>query len=66
MNINTAIAGVGASGFGRFLPDSQLGLAAKALKQVLDDSGITREDIDGVSIHIDWPLGLSGRSNNDN
>ena len=58
MKINAAIAGVGASEFGRNLPDSQVGLAAKALKQALDDSGLKREDIDGVSIHLGWPLGL--------
>ena len=32
MKVDAAIAGIGASEFGRFLPDSQLRLAAKALK----------------------------------
>ena len=58
MKINAAICGVGASEFGRFLPDSQLGLCAKAFKAALDDSGLKREDIDGLSIHMGWPLGL--------
>ncbi|KQZ13364.1 hypothetical protein ASD44_04210 [Mesorhizobium sp. Root554] len=58
MKINAAIVGVGASEFGRFLPDTQLRLAAKALKQALDDSGLEREDIDGLSMHMGWPLGL--------
>lgn len=58
MKINAAIAGIGASEFGRGLPDSQLGLAAKALKAALDDCGLRREDVDGLSIHLGWPLGL--------
>ena len=58
MKINAAIIGVGASEFGRFLPDSQLRLAAKALKAALDDCGLERKDIDGLSIHLGWPLGL--------
>ena len=58
MKINAAICGVGASEFGRFLPDSQLGLCAKAFKAALDDSGLKREDIDGLSIHMGSPLGL--------
>lgn len=58
MRINAAIVGAGASEFGRFLPDSQLGLAAKALKAALEDSGLERGDIDGLSMHMGWPLGL--------
>lgn len=58
MKINAAIAGVGASVFGRFLPDSQLGLAAKAFKAALKDAGLKREEVDGLSIHIGWPLGV--------
>jgi acetyl-CoA acetyltransferase len=58
MNVNAAIVGIGASEFGRFLPDSQLRLAAKAFKAALDDSGLEREDVDGLSIHLGWPLGL--------
>lgn len=58
MKLNAAIAGVGASEFGRFLPDSQLRLAAKALRAALEDSGLRREDVDGLSIHMGWPLGL--------
>jgi acetyl-CoA acetyltransferase len=58
LKINAAIVGIGASEFGRFLPDTQLKLAAKALKQALDDSGLMREDIDGLSMHMGWPLGL--------
>src|SRR4051794_25371853 len=53
-----AIVGIGQSAFGRFLPDSQLKLAATALKNALDDSGLERKDIDGIAIHLGWPLGV--------
>ena len=54
----TAIAGVGVSEFGRFLPDSQLKLGAKAFKAALADSGIARNEVDGIAINIGWPLGV--------
>ena len=54
----TAIAGIGQSEYGRYLPDSQLKLGAKALKAALDDAGLAREDIDGMAIHLGWPLGV--------
>jgi acetyl-CoA acetyltransferase len=53
-----AVVGVGASEFGRFLPDSQMRLAAKALKAALDDAGLRRQDVDGLAIHLGWPLGV--------
>ena len=52
-----AIVGIGQSEFGRFLPDSQLGLGAKALRAALADAGLDRSDIDGLSLHMGWPLG---------
>lgn len=58
MKIDAAIVGVGASEFGRFLPQSQLGLLARAFKAALDDAGLTREDVDGLSTHMGSPLGL--------
>lgn len=54
----TAIAGIGQSEYGRFLPASQLGLGATALKAALDDAGLTRADVDGLAIHLGWPLGV--------
>ena len=54
----TAIAGIGQSEYGRFLPDSQLKLGAKALKAALEDAGLERSDVDGVAIHLGWPLGV--------
>ena len=53
-----AIVGIGTSRFGRNLPESQLALAASALKAALADAGLQRGDIDGLSIHIGWPLGV--------
>lgn len=54
----TAIAGFGLSEFGRSLPESQLQLGLAAFKAALDDAGLTRGDVDGLSIHMGWPLGL--------
>lgn len=53
-----AIVGIGQSRYGRFLPDSQLKLGAVALQAALDDAGLQRSDIDGISVHMGWPLGL--------
>jgi acetyl-CoA acetyltransferase len=58
MRDRTAIAGIGQSAYGRFLPQSQLALGATALKAALDDAGLRREDIDGIAIHLGWPLGV--------
>src|SRR2546428_13686992 len=58
MRDRTAIAGVGKSKYGRFRPASQLKLGATALKSALDDAGLEREDIDGIAIHLGWPLGV--------
>jgi acetyl-CoA acetyltransferase len=57
MTLDAAIVGIGASKFGRGLPESQLALAATALKAALADAGLERGDIDGLSIHLGWPLG---------
>lgn len=52
-----AIVGIGQSEFGRFLPTSQLGLGAKALRAALADAGLSRADVDGLALHVGWPLG---------
>lgn len=52
-----AIVGIGQSIFGRRLADSQLALGAQALRAALADSGLERGDIDGLSLHMGWPLG---------
>jgi acetyl-CoA acetyltransferase len=53
-----AIVGIGTSAFGRFLPESQMRLAATAFKAALADSGLDRRDVDGIAIHLGWPLGV--------
>jgi acetyl-CoA acetyltransferase len=54
----TAIAGIGVSKFGRGLEESQLELGLVAFKEALDDAGLDRDDVDGLSIHMGWPLGV--------
>jgi acetyl-CoA acetyltransferase len=57
MTLDAAIVGIGCSRFGRGLPESQLALAAIAFKAALADAGLERSDVDGLSIHLGWPLG---------
>ena len=52
-----AIVGIGESAYGRHLPESQLALGAQALRAALADAGLERADIDGLSLHMGWPLG---------
>lgn len=52
-----AIVGIGQSDFGRYLPTSQLGLGATALRSALADAQLERSDIDGLALHMGWPLG---------
>lgn len=52
-----AIVGIGQSEYGRFLPTSQLGLGAQALRAALADAQLERKDINGLSLHMGWPLG---------
>ncbi len=53
-----AIAGIGIGPFGRHMPESQLALGARAFKAALEDAGLERGDVDGLSIHLGWPLGV--------
>src|ERR1044071_465211 len=57
MKVDAAIVGIGTSVFGRTLPDSQRALPAIAFKAALADAGLERADVDGLSIHLGWPLG---------
>jgi acetyl-CoA acetyltransferase len=58
MKLDAAIVGIGCSAFGRGLAESQLQLAATAFKNALADAGLARGDVDGLSIHLGWPLGV--------
>ena len=57
LNGKVAIVGIGQSEFGRYLPTSQLGLGARALRSALADAQLERSDIDGIALHMGWPLG---------
>src|SRR2546425_4837199 len=54
----TAIVGIGQSEYGRHVGASQLKLGATALKAALEDAGLEREDVDGIVVHMGWPLGV--------
>ncbi|MGI4955282.1 MAG: thiolase C-terminal domain-containing protein [Janthinobacterium lividum] len=54
---DVAIVGIGQSPYGRFLPTSQIGLGAQALRAALNDAQLRRAEIDGLSLHMGWPLG---------
>jgi acetyl-CoA acetyltransferase len=58
VKLDAAIVGIGCSAFGRGLAQSQLRLAATAFKHALADAGLQRADVDGLSIHLGWPLGV--------
>jgi acetyl-CoA acetyltransferase len=54
----TAIVGVGTIGFGSFPDRSVAAMANDALGAALDDSGLQRDDIDGLFVHIGSPRGI--------
>jgi acetyl-CoA acetyltransferase len=55
---HAAIVGIGHSKYGKALPESQLALGAQALRAALDDAGLTRDDVNGLAIHLGWPVGV--------
>ncbi|HET9160122.1 MAG TPA: thiolase family protein [Caulobacteraceae bacterium] len=55
---NACIVGIGCSRFGEGLPESQVALGAAALKAALADAGLSRDDIDGLSLNYGGPLGV--------
>jgi acetyl-CoA acetyltransferase len=54
----TAIVGAGTIGFGSFPDRSVAAMANDALGAALDDSGLQRDDIDGLFVHIGSPRGI--------
>jgi acetyl-CoA acetyltransferase len=54
----TAIVGAGTIGFGSFPDRSVAAMADDALVAALDDSGLQRDDIDGLFVHIGSPRGI--------
>jgi acetyl-CoA acetyltransferase len=58
-----AVTGVGQSAVGRRLNRSGIDLTLEACLQAIDDAGLTRDDIDGISTYpgpMDSPPGFSG------
>src|SRR5262249_12498280 len=53
----TAIVGVGNSQYGRRLMRSAVDLAADAIANALDDSGLTRDQLDGMIVSFGSPIG---------
>ena len=52
-----AICGVGQSAYGRDLGRSAVDLSAEALRNALDDAGLTPGDLDGMIVSFGSPLG---------
>ena len=57
-----AIVGAGNSQYGRRLMRSPIDLAADAIAAALDDSGLTREHLDGMIVSFGTPIGADGDS----
>ena len=53
-----AIVGVGCTSFSRRASASALGLASEAFKAALDDAGAARDQVDGLTTHYGFPLGV--------
>jgi acetyl-CoA acetyltransferase len=51
MKDRAAIAGIGATRFGRGLPEPETALAAQAILAALDDAGLAPGDVDGLSCY---------------
>ncbi|MGE0825980.1 MAG: thiolase family protein [Candidatus Binatia bacterium] len=53
----TAVCGVGQSPYGRRLNRSTIDLAGEAIRNALDDAGLTRDDLDGLIVSFGTPIG---------
>lgn len=53
-----AIAGVGATEFGRKLPDTPLAMTTAAITAAARDAGLERTDIDGLIVNVGSPTGV--------
>jgi acetyl-CoA acetyltransferase len=56
----SAIVGAGNSAYGRRLMRSPIDLACDALINALDDSGLKREELDGLIVSFGSPIGADG------
>ncbi len=57
---NAAITGIGQSAVGRRLGRSDIDLTVEACLEAIDDAGLTRDDIDGLSTYPGSGLGTGG------
>lgn len=53
-----SIIGIGTSEFSLKAAKSPTALAAQAFRAALDDAGLAKDDVDGISIHYGSPLGI--------
>lgn len=52
-----AIVGIGCTEYTRSSPKTLMALTAQALKAALADSGLSRDDVDGIATHLGTPYG---------
>ncbi|MSQ47015.1 MAG: hypothetical protein EXR78_01300 [Deltaproteobacteria bacterium] len=52
-----AVSGVGHSPYGKRLNRSTIDLAGEAIRNALDDAGLTRDDLDGLIVSFGTPIG---------
>jgi acetyl-CoA acetyltransferase len=52
-----AVSGVGHSPYGKRLNRSTIDLAGEAIRNALDDAGLTRNDLDGLIVSFGTPIG---------
>lgn len=55
---SVAIVGMGTTGFGHFADESVASLCNRALSEALTDSGLARDQLDGLLVQIGSPRGL--------
>lgn len=53
-----AVVGIGTIGFGEFPDESLASMSERAVTAALEDSGLDRDQIDGLLVHIGSPRGL--------
>src|SRR5215471_13720170 len=53
----TAVCGVGHSPYGKRLNRSTIDLGGEAIRNALDDAGLTRDDLDGLIVSFGTPIG---------
>jgi acetyl-CoA acetyltransferase len=57
MKEKAAVSGVGHSPYGKRLNRSTIDLAGEAIRNAVDDAGLTRDDLDGLIVSFGTPIG---------